>query len=463
MRQHVEHYVGLCDACQRNKSSNQKPAGLLHPLPVPAGAWLSIGVDFVTGLPLTASKHDMLMTVVDRFTKGVHLVPTVKTLTAEGCASLLFKHVYRLHAMPDSIVSDRDKLFTGNFFPALQKLMGTKQRMSTAYHPETDGQTERANRVLQEVLRHVTSVAQDDWDEKLPAVELAINTATRRSLGKGVSPFMLSHGREPRLPFNLDLPVQSLVVDADGNLAAAPQKSDSKVPRAQQMFGHLSALMSVAREALHTSVNRMKLQADKGRRDVEFQVGQSVLLSTKYLRRRMCHGKKAIAPKLMPRYIGPYKVLKKVGSLAYHLDLKGLACHPVFHVSLLREYKSSGSYQPPMPYVLDGDIVFDVERILDHRFEKRGRAAPKLQYLVKWEGYGSEHDSWEPEVNLRDAPEPLALYAEYLRANGQTLTPPKKTPAPPLPPRNESPPERAPIRSGSNRRLRGTRSGAQRR
>ena len=309
----------------------------------------------------------------------------------------------------------------------------------------------------------MASVAQDDWDEKLPAVELAINIVTRRSLGKGVSPFMLSHAREPRLPFNLDLPVKSLVVDADGNFAAAPRKSDSKVPRAQQMFGHLSALIYVVREALHTSVNRMKLQADKGRLDVECQVGQSVLLSTKYLRRRMCLGNKAIAPKLMPRYIGPYKVLKRVGSLAYHLNLEGLACHPEFHVSLLQEYKSSGSYQPPMPYVLDGDIVFDVERILDHRFEKRGRAAPKLQYLVKWEGYCAEHDRWEPEVNLRDAPEPLALYAKFLRANGQTLTPPKKTPALPLPPKSRSPPERAPMRSGSNQRLRGSRSGAKRR
>ena len=98
LRQHVEHYVGLCEPCQRNTSSNLKLAGLLHPLPVPEGAWLSIGVDFVTGLPRTVSGSDMLMTVVDRFTKGVHLVPTVKTLTAEGCASLLFKHVYRLHA-----------------------------------------------------------------------------------------------------------------------------------------------------------------------------------------------------------------------------------------------------------------------------------------------------------------------------------------------------------------------------
>lgn len=427
MREQVESFVARCDSCQRNKSTNQKPGGLLQPLPVPEGAWLSIGVDFVTGLPVTAgNKHDMLMTVVDRFTKAVHLVPTYKNLTAEGCAILLFTHVYRLHGLPDSIVSDRDKLFTGKFFPALQKLLGTKQKMSTAYHPQTDGQTERANRVLQEVLRHVTCVAQDDWDEKLAAVELAINTATRRSLGKGISPFMLSHGREPRLPFNLDLPVPSLVLDAEGNITANVSSDTSQVPKAQQMFGHMSALMSVTRDALHTSVNRMKLQADKGRRDVGFQVDQEVLLSTKYLRARMSHGKKAVAPKLLPRYIGPFRVTAKVGPAACRLDLKGLECHPVFHVSLLKEYKSSGSYQPPqqpLPYQLDGDIVYNVERILDHRFVKRGRGAPKLQYLVKWEGYGAEHDSWEPEVNLRDAPEPLSRYADYLQTDGKTLIP----------------------------------------
>ncbi len=158
MRDHVEAFVRKCESCQRNKSSNQKPGGLLGPLPVPEGPWLSIGVDFVTGLPLTLrGRHDMLMTVVDTFTKGVHLVPTHKSLTAEGAAQLLFDHVYRHNGLPDSIVSDRDKLFTGKFFPALQKLLGTKQRMSTGYHPETDGQTERANRVLQEVLRQEVS------------------------------------------------------------------------------------------------------------------------------------------------------------------------------------------------------------------------------------------------------------------------------------------------------------------
>ncbi len=128
MRDHVEAFARKCESCQRNKSSNQEPGGLLGPLPVPEGPWLSIGVDVVTGLPLTQrGKHDMLMTVVDRFTKRVHLVLTHKSLTAEGAAQLLFDHVYRHHGLPDSIVSDRNKFFTGKFFPALQKLLGTKQ------------------------------------------------------------------------------------------------------------------------------------------------------------------------------------------------------------------------------------------------------------------------------------------------------------------------------------------------
>ncbi len=100
---------------------------------------------------------------------------------------------------------------------------------------------------------------------------------------------------------------------------------------------------------------------------------------------------------------------------------KGLRAHPVFHVSLLKRYKPDNTYQPPMPYELEGDLVYDVERIINHRYVKRSRGPHKLQYLVKWEGYGPEHDSWEPEVNLRDAPEPLS---KYLLQTGQELKPP---------------------------------------
>ena len=168
----------------------------------------------------------------------------------------------------------------------------------------------------------------------------------------------------------------------------------------------------------------MKQYADRSRRDVDFKVGEEVLLSTKFLRLRAVKGQAEITAKVMPKFIGPFNIAKKVGNAAYKLDLRGSLgkTHPVFHVSLLKPYSRSGTYQPPpVPYEIDGDVVYDVDHIRDHRFVQRGRAKPKLEYLVRWEGYGAEHDSWEPEVNLRDAPEPLRKYAKYMEALGRDL------------------------------------------
>ena len=368
------------------------------------------------------------MVVVDRFTKGVHIVPTNDRLTAEGCAMLLYREVYSsvLHGIPDDIVSDRDTLFTSKFFVEFQRLLGTK---STAFHPQTDGQTERANRVIGEVLRKSLNLVQDEWEEVLPGVELSLNTAVKRSLGKDVTPFMLAHcGRQARMPFNLGLPHQHLCLHADGYPApcAKLRGQDSKVPRAQQLFGQMSGMMSLVRKSLHEAQLRMKQYADQGRRDVEYRVGEEVLLSTKYLRLSMAKGRSDITPKLVPRYIGPFTIKSKVGKAAYRLNLQNTALrvHPVFHVSLLKPYsRTERQTPPPVPYVLDGDVVYDVDHIREHKFVRRGRGKPKLEYLVRWEGYEPEHDSWEPEANLRDAPEPLAKYADDMRSMGKEIRP----------------------------------------
>ena len=147
--------------------------------------------------------NDCVLVCVDRFTKGVHLAACKKTITAKEFALLLFQTVYRLHGIPQDIVSDRGTLFTSHFWTELSRLLGTKLRMSTDYHPETDGQTERANRVLQEVLRHVVDPSQLDWDVMLAGAELAMNIYVRKSTGE--TPFMLTHGREALLPFNMHL------------------------------------------------------------------------------------------------------------------------------------------------------------------------------------------------------------------------------------------------------------------
>ena len=178
-------------------------------------------------------------------------------------------------------------------------------------------------------------------EEVLPGVELSLNTAVKRSLGKDLTPFMLAHcGRQARMPFNLGLPLQHLCLDANGYPApfAKLRGQDSKVPRARQLFGQMSGMVSLVRKSLHEAQLRMKQYADQGRQDVEYKVGEEVLLSTKYLRLSMAKGRSDITPKLLPRYIGPFTIKSKVGKAAYRLNLQdtALRVHPVFHVSLLK-------------------------------------------------------------------------------------------------------------------------------
>ena len=171
----VAEYVQACDACQKNKSTNQKPIGLLQPLQTPEESWESISMDLITQLPVSKSGHDAIVVFVDRLSKMVHFAPTITEVTAEGIAKLIMRNVVRLHGVPREIVSDRDTRFTAKFMRKLCELLGIKQSMSTAFHPQSDGQTERANRVLEDMLRHYVSPAQDDWDEHLSMAEFAVN------------------------------------------------------------------------------------------------------------------------------------------------------------------------------------------------------------------------------------------------------------------------------------------------
>jgi hypothetical protein len=166
---------------------------------------------------------------------------------------------------------------------------------------------------------------------------------------------------------------------------------------------------------MSASRNRMKQYADQKRRDLEFAVGELVLLSTKYLRLKLLRDSSKFTAKLMPRYIGLYAIEAKVGKVSYRLALDiDMKVDSVFHASLLKPYHGNGVYQPLLlPYQLDWDTVYQVSRMLDHRCITQGCSKPQLQYLVHWEGYSSEHDSSEPEINLCDAPKPLAKHADY--------------------------------------------------
>jgi len=177
----VERHCNGCDACARNKSSNQKAGGLLQPLPIPSRPWEAISMDFVMGLPQTKNNFTAILVFVDRLTKMVHLVPTTDTVDAEQTALLFIRWVFALHGLPRHIVADRDSRFTSTLWRELMQALQTKVGLSTAFHPQTDGQTERVNRTMEQMLRMFVNSAQDDWDEFLPLVEFAYNNASHDS------------------------------------------------------------------------------------------------------------------------------------------------------------------------------------------------------------------------------------------------------------------------------------------
>ena len=397
LRTDVTDYVNTCASCQRNKSSSTKPAGLLQPLPIPTSPWSSVSMDFIVHLPKTSTGFDAIVVFVDRLTKMVHIAPTYTSVTAEGTAELFATHVFKHHGLPENLVTDRGSVFTSHFWTELMRLLGTKHAMTTAYHPQSDGQTERVNRVLEDMLRHyVGSLRHGDWDKCLTAAEFAINNSFHVSSGS--TPFRLNYGRDPRLPVTI---------------------TPSKFPAPAAFADRMAEGLAEAKRCIQAAQQRQKSYYDTSRRDVAFTEGEEVLLSTSNLNLRRT-GDKGSTPKLLPKWIGPFPITKVVGKGAYQLELPStIKVHNVFHVSLLKPYRSDGRVQPPDPVVCedDGETYFYVERILDHRIHKRGRTQYK-EYLVKWTGYGTEHNSWEPESSLIETDQ-FKLYWDYVNAQPQ--------------------------------------------
>jgi hypothetical protein len=387
MKHDITERIRKCEACQRNKSSQKAPTGLLQPMPIPHRQWQSVGVDFVVSLPTTQTGYDAICVFVDRLTKMVHLCPCKSTCTAVETAELFINNIFRLHGMPSSFVSDRGSVFTSEFFKHLCKVLQITQLLSTAYHPQTDGQTERVNRVMEDTLRHFISPTQDDWDKLLPLVEFAINNSKHESTKE--TPFFLNFGIHPSSPINIQLP------------KPGSTKYLTKVPSVLRTVRNVQDSIKKAKQCLEAAQQRQKAYADKRRTPTPaaIAVGNEVLLSTKYIALKHAGSKK-----LLPKFIGPYKVVQAINDVAFKLSLPTTLSrlHPVFHVSLLKPYLPSGFVQPPAPILDDeGDIVYYVDFLLDKRTKKLGRKTI-TEYLVKWKGYDHDHNTWEPASNIMD-------------------------------------------------------------
>ena len=369
MHKDIQHHVRTCQPCQLNKAKNTKPAGKLSPLPIPGDIWHSMSLDFITGLPTTTTGHDAILVFVDRLSKMAHFAPCTKETTALDTAKLFIDHVYKLHGLPREIISDRDSRFTSNFWRELIRLLGTSHKLSSAFHPETDGQTERTNRILEEYLRHYVGPTQDDWDQHLSLAEFAYNNSYQESVK--ATPFFLNYGRHPATPPEVALA--------------------TTVPAAATVVTELRDRVDNAKRMLQSAQDRQKAQADKRRRDSTFKVNDMVLLNTKNITLKMPG-----VNKLLPKYIGPFKVIQQVGKTAYKLELPDvMQIHPVFHASLLHEYHSDGNCQPPPPamHVAEDGEWFYIESLLGDRTTRKGTK----QYLVKWKGFPSQYNEWKDE------------------------------------------------------------------
>jgi hypothetical protein len=333
-------------------------------------------MDFIEGLP-QSRQFDCILIVVDKLTKYAHFIPVKHPYTASKIADLFIDNVFRLHGMPQSLVSDRDPILTSQFWQSVFRSTGTHLKLSTSHHPETDGQTERVNQSIECYLRCFISAHPQHWSKWLSLCEFWYNTNWHASLGK--SPFELLYGRQPRY-FGITAFDQIASADISARLHER------------------SLVLATACQHLMRMQHRMKVLADRNRTEREFAVGYVVFLRLQPYLQQSVHRRHN--HKLSYKFFGPFSVIERIGQVAYKLDLPPSSrVHPVFHVSQLKACVGPG--QPVSPHLPVPDFEFQVPvQILHTRARVKGRRTV-AQVLVQWSGSPASTATWEDHEALR--------------------------------------------------------------
>ncbi len=358
MAREVRRFIQRCPDCAISKSPRHLPSGKLLPLPVPSRPWSHLGVDFITDLP-PSNGNTCILVIVDRFSKSCRLLPLKGLPTAMVTAENLFNQVFRYFGIPEDIVSDRGPQFISRVWKAFFSLLGVTVSLSSGYHPQSNGQTERKIQEIGRFLRTFCHDHQNSWNQFLGWAEYAQNSLRQPSTG--LTPFQCVLGYQPPLfPWSGE---------------------PSEVPSVDHWFRESKRVWDTAHHQLQRALRRRKMTADLSRStEPVYQPGQKVWLSTRDIRLR------TPSRKLSPRFIGPFTILKQINPVTYQLKLPPhCRIHPTFHVSLLKPHYPSVSIstdpepaeEPPLPLILEDGTAYTVKEILDSR-----RRGGRLEYLV---------------------------------------------------------------------------------
>ncbi|WVZ76147.1 LOW QUALITY PROTEIN: hypothetical protein U9M48_024145 [Paspalum notatum var. saurae] len=372
MKTVVAEYVAVCDTCQR-------------PLKVPEWKWEEITMDFIVGLPRTQKGYNSIWVVVDRLTKVAHFIPVNTTYSGARLAELYISRIVCLHGVPKKIISDRGSQFTSRFWEQLHDSLDTKLRFSTAYHPQTGGQTERTNQVLEDMLRACAIQYGTSWDKCLPYAEFSYNNSYQASLKK--SPFEALYGRRCRTPLFWDQ-IGEKQVFGPGIIEDAEQQ------------------LRVVQENLKIAQSRQKSYADNCRRELNFKVDDFVYLKVSPMR-GIKHEREVSQGKLAPRYIGPFKVLEKKGEVAYRLELppslSGVL--DVFHVSQLKKCLRVPEEQAPLEDLnVQEDLTYTEHPVKILETSERITRNKRIKMCrVQWSHHTEKEATWQREDEMKEA------------------------------------------------------------
>jgi hypothetical protein len=351
-------------------------------------------MDFITPLQKSKNGNSAILTVVCKLSKMIRLIPTTLDVTAPKVALLFKEHIYRNHGIPEKIISDRDPIFMSKFWKCLFSSLKTKLAPSSAYHPQTDGQSEIANRKVEEMIRAFANFKKDNWDEHLVDFEVAYNSAVNSTTL--CTPFYVNYGIHPKtIPF---------------------EAWSTNNPSVEEFLQNIKDSTKFVHERIKEQNRKTAEYANKSRIDHSFKVGELAWLSTKNLKFEDGSGSR----KLNPRFCGPFKILEKINDVTVRMKLsepmKAIGIHDAFHVSLLKPFNKDSferEDEPEPPIIMDdGHEEYEVESIL-----ARKKIRGKEHYLVKWKGYGDHENSWQPRADLENCRDLLAEFEASRRSS----------------------------------------------